>query len=43
MVLRQQYGIGAREALTEIPEWEVRMLVAAAAERLNAAHEQEGG
>lgn len=30
ILLRKEYGIGAREAFTELPAWEVQLLVAAA-------------
>lgn len=39
MLLRAQFGISAREALAEIPEWEYVMLVAAGAEQLHASQE----
>ena len=30
ILLRKEYGIGAREAYAELPAWEVQLLVAAA-------------
>lgn len=40
VALRLEFGVGAREALTEIPSWEYDLLVAAAAARLEAREVQ---
>jgi len=41
VLLRKNYGISAREAYFEIPEWEVELLLAALPERNEAELDEE--
>jgi len=43
--MRERYGLSARQVFEELPEWELNVLIEAAAEdaeRANAAPEQPG-